>query len=118
MPSVALAIPMAPMPKKRPRFGAGAVYNDDKYSQWKRDFGLYCLGAVRTEGPFKVTILFYTRNGKMRPDIDNAAGAVLDALQEAGVIENDRHARELHAALRIGTPQIQVVIEPFPEVNR
>ena len=31
----------------------------------------------------------------MRPDLDNVGGAVLDALQDAGVIANDREAVRL-----------------------
>ena len=58
---------------------------------WKRDFGLqwgHCLTPIT--GRVCVDVVFYTKTGNSRSDIDNAYAAVADALQDCGQIANDR----------------------------
>lgn len=107
-----IVVPLPPMPKMRPRFGQGRAHNDERYSQWKRDFGVHCWGKPSLgAGPFGIHIQFETTTGRMRPDLDNAAGAVLDALQDAGVIGNDRDAVDLRAVItKRAVPQILITL--------
>ncbi len=62
--------------------------------QWKQDFGsLVCYGIAASypfETPLKqadIRIVFFGRHRNADPD--NLAGAILDALVDSGVIEND-----------------------------
>lgn len=50
-------------------------------------------GLKRMEGRLYVTMGFYVRKDR---DIDNMATSVLDALQRAGVFDNDKEVVELH----------------------
>jgi len=60
-----------------------------------------------------VTILLITKTGNMRPDIDNAAGGVLDAMQDAGIIGNDKQVRRITATVLRGEPRTVIHIEPM-----
>jgi Holliday junction resolvase RusA-like endonuclease len=107
MKSYTFTVPMKPAGKERPRFSNGNTYMPAKYMKWKKDFIAYCFAygnfpsfqALKCPICFSVT--FCTKTGKMRPDIDNAVGACLDAIQDTkdrrGLIANDRQVIELHA---------------------
>lgn len=82
-----------PMAKARPRFGQGYVHMPKPYVDWKYAFAArakWQYNGEPLEGRLSVDVVFATQTGSMRPDLDNAFGAVADALQEAGVIGNDR----------------------------
>jgi len=78
------------VPKARPRFSAGHTYLPAKYRDWKTQ-AIEALRAQRGELPTlskaAVTIVIYNQ---ARGDIDNIAGAVLDALVQAGILQDDR----------------------------
>ena len=92
--TLTLAFPdFKPMAKARPRFGQGYVHMPKPYVDWKYAFAARAKWQYNGEpivGLLSVDVVFKTQTGSMRPDLDNAFGAVADALQEAGVIGNDR----------------------------
>ncbi len=50
----------------------------------------------------------------MRPDLDNVGAACLDALQDAGVIENDRDAVRLTFILdKDKKPGIDITVDTY-----
>lgn len=114
MPLIFIAMP--PMGKARPRVTSGHAFMPTAYRKWKKDFATRAKFAWSPwpliAGEFRIKIIIGTISGKMRSDIDNAAGSVLDALQDAGLIANDRDCRELVARLiRTAQPGISVEAE-------
>jgi Holliday junction resolvase RusA-like endonuclease len=110
-------IPMAPMGKARPRVTKrGHAFMPRSYKKWKAEFGLRAKNAWQPwppiNGPFLIRITIGTKSGKMRSDLDNSAGSVLDALQDAGLIANDRDCRQLSARIIVTKqPGISVEVE-------
>lgn len=116
MDSVKFSLPFAVKAKPRPKVTrSGSVYYADaQYMQWRAMVLAEALvasaGRQFPNVPLKVDIVLYsdsfsvvvTRSDKdyqyVRPDTDNAAGAVFDAMQgkkgEKGLILNDRLVRE------------------------
>jgi Holliday junction resolvase RusA-like endonuclease len=94
---------MKPHAKDRARFHnvSGRHMVAPKFRQWRHEFVLMTrsqTGTGRREPitePIAVAVTYRTATGNMRPDVDNAAGAVLDALQDAGIIANDSQVRRL-----------------------
>lgn len=95
---------LKPMAKARPRLGQGYVHMPRPYVEWRYDFAMRCRLRFADEHgqlpqpiakPVAVAIQYRTTTGNMRPDIDNAAGACLDGLQEAGLLANDSQVRRL-----------------------
>lgn len=90
----------------------------DSYVKWKRQFGLHATMAwapwPNITGPFSIKIIIGTKSGKMRSDLDNSLGSVLDALQDVGLIANDRDCRQLSAKIIVTKqPGISVEVEPI-----
>ena len=84
-------IALPPKGKARPRVVRGHAYMPKDYMGWKKNFGLlwgHCLTPITCK--LCVDIVFYTKTGNSRSDIDNAYAAVADALQDCGQIANDR----------------------------
>jgi Holliday junction resolvase RusA-like endonuclease len=78
------------VPKARPRFSGGHTYLPAKYRHWKEK-AIEDLKAQKKELPTlsKASVTIVVHN-QARGDIDNIAGAVLDALVQAGVLQDDR----------------------------
>ena len=99
--SIILTIGMPPMGKARPRLGKHGVHMPKKYVQWKKLFG--SLAKLQTKesinGKFRINICICTKTGKMRSDVDNVAGSILDALQDVKIIGNDRDCTNLSISL-------------------
>jgi Holliday junction resolvase RusA-like endonuclease len=105
--------PVAPCAKPRPRFSSRGrhAYMPEAYRTWQRSFRAF-MPRRRIEGAVALSITFATKSGRMRPDLDNAAGAVMDALQP-DVIGNDRDVIELRArVVKSATPGIEVALRP------
>jgi Holliday junction resolvase RusA-like endonuclease len=104
MSKLFLVVPLAPQAKARPRVTRNGTYMPKAYQAWRSEF----VGWVNSQqwaevkGLFAVEFRFITKSGAMRPDLDNAAGACLDALQDAGVIDNDSACRRLVAEVAKG----------------
>jgi Holliday junction resolvase RusA-like endonuclease len=106
--SLHITIPGQPIGKGRPRFGNGRTFTPTKTRSWEAA----AVGHIRAQvcrgnpiaGPVSVSITaFFERPKRMltrkwpdknewhtaKPDADNVAKIVCDALQLAGVIEDD-----------------------------
>ena len=108
-------INLPPKGKARPRVCRGHAFMPKDYSAWKRDFGLqwgHCLTPITER--VQVDVVFFTKTGNSRSDIDNAYAAVADALQDCGQIANDRQIIKGSFDLRKATSDyIEVIIRPL-----
>lgn len=99
--SINMKVMVAPMPAPRPRLQMSGmfprVYNPPKYTKWKRDFALMVGNIGHITGPCRIYVEYHTL-AKSKPlgphtkqaDIDNFDKAFLDALQDNGLIDNDK----------------------------
>ena len=112
-------IPWRGKPKPRPRFTSDTehkAYNPDDYMAWKENIAELMLvkGLPSAHGKVRLDLLFRSENVNVRvipiigdrqrakyvmADIDNLSGGIMDALQDAGTIGNDRNVLELHATI-------------------
>jgi Holliday junction resolvase RusA-like endonuclease len=84
------------------------------YSKWKKDFGRLWGNCSPLTERVCVDVVFYTKTGNSRSDIDNAYAAVADALQDCGQIANDRQIIKGSFDLRKGkSDYIEVIIRPL-----
>lgn len=107
-------IEIKPMPKKRPVVTGKNTYMPPDYVAWKKDFGLQLKSALnrakleKFRGRIQMGIVFEkdkisvmisdTEDGRFgTADLDNLCGAVMDAAQDYGVIDNDRNVVALGA---------------------
>ena len=128
---IAFAVPVAPQPQPRPRFFV-------KYKGTKHRVGVYTPGDVksyknylalvaRTEalrcgieepaaGPVGITIVFGlgSRPSVSRPDLDNLAKAVIDALTGV-IIQDDPQIVEAHLYKTGGAERVEVAVEFLSE---
>lgn len=76
--------------------GKGGVCRTDRYETWFRAAGnmINAQRPGRIDGCYALSLTINRR--RTRIDLDNAVKAVSDALQECGVIDNDRLAEEIH----------------------
>lgn len=97
MKSLAVRIDGKPTPKARPRFSRGRVYTP-RESQLAEELVASLLALkMRQLGPAEVGVtLTFGFSSRKSGDLDNCAKLVLDAMQMARVIDNDRQVRELH----------------------
>ena len=98
-------IPITPMPTPRPRLGRGGAYNPKSYSDYKKSLILYIKSLNIDKGDYDyIHARFYIPFPKNTPekrkiedlplktnfDCDNVIKGLCDALEQSGVIENDR----------------------------
>lgn len=133
-----VSVPIEPKPKPRPRVALrgkfATAYTPAKAKRWESQFSLFCLPhspAVPLAGPVHVTIQFVKRRPKRlmrkrdldgliwcsgKPDIDNLAKAVLDALNRSGRWwKDDAQVTRLIAtkayAEKDGDPRVELWVE-------
>lgn len=109
-----LTIPFAGKPKARPRVDGTNTHMPPDYLEWKdrvAEFvGYSGLRKRAMQGDVQVAMVFHsdhvdveilpsttTRPRGVRGDLDNLASGMLDALQDAGLIANDRHVMTMRA---------------------
>jgi Holliday junction resolvase RusA-like endonuclease len=139
-PLLAAFIPGDPVPFARPRFNHGRAFQSPEYAAWKRGAALILRAAMagrpRIERqPLYLVVEVYHSRPTARPehvdadewrlglaawaitrsDTDNHVKAVGDALQDGGVIEDDRWIARIEAssqyAPRGGRAGVNVVLE-------
>ena len=101
-----LSIPLPPKGKARPIVTRHNTYMPHDYQQWRREFAAHAREQARGNpalGWFAIGLTVGTPKGRMRPDLDNVLAAVLDALQDAEVIANDRMCWEVMHVRRAKT---------------
>lgn len=115
MKRLTVTIPGAPVPASRPRVTRNGTYNAPRYKQWLSDASWWLragaidqLGAVPmwTE-PVSVTLTFC--GARKNADIDNLQKGVFDAMQQAGVIVDDKQVIRVAAWKVEGKPQSTTV---------
>lgn len=106
MSATRFIIPWSGIPKPRPRVTENGTYMPKRYTDWKENVAEWAALAKipKHDGPLAVNLRFNkgevvveieympddeVRNG-VQGDIDNLAGGTYDALQDAGIIENDK----------------------------
>jgi Holliday junction resolvase RusA-like endonuclease len=77
-------------PKARPRLGRGGVHLPANYRDWKEDAIAQLLSQSRPTCPIDKAEVSIEIGGKQRGDLDNIAGAILDALVQSGILLDDR----------------------------
>ena len=115
-----ISLPMPPSMNAlwRSRRGGGGgrvrVYRDPRYTRWLRDAGVHWLqqrppGFETIPGPFEATIQL----GKLRlnADADNRIKPTLDALEQMGVVANDKFCRRITVERGFTHEGIIVVID-------
>ena len=116
-----LFIPVRAIPKERPKVHRGGAHYSKRYVEFRenvvrslREQGVELSGIdypVSMEVSFKtngfhlqlrpVSTIYggIARPTHVRGDADNLAGGVMDALEDGGVLMNDKHVLELHTQL-------------------
>ena len=100
MRSISLALDIRPCAKARPRVTRNGCFMPKPYVLWRKEFVRQMKAqwdGVPLVGRLEVTARFECKKS-LRPDLDNAIGAVLDALQDAGTVPNDSAVRVLHVS--------------------
>ena len=112
-------LPWRGKPKPRPRFSSTSshkAYNPAEYTDWKEDIAEFVdlSGVPSVHGPCRLDLLFRSQNVNVRvipiigerrramyvtADIDNLSGGIMDALQDAMILDNDRDVYELRAVI-------------------
>jgi len=110
---------MKPMGKARPRFGKGRAFMPPKYMKWKREFITRLRLATGPQDPlvgtFALAVTITRKSGKMKSDLDNVAGSILDALQDGSFIVNDRDCRSLNISMAKSKQEgIAIALESIP----
>jgi Holliday junction resolvase RusA-like endonuclease len=119
-------IPWRGKPKPRPRVTRHGTHNPREYTEWKGNVAEYIAAATREkfEGPVKVSMEFYSdevaviiqeytsadsaqmvRAKYVTADIDNLVGGVMDAMQDSGLIENDKQVVNVSALVSLRWPE-------------
>lgn len=125
MIDVLACIEIEPKGKARPRVTkTGRAFMPPEYMQWKKRVGFLLLehrnkAALPITGPIRVSTMFYTPTGNCRSDMDNAHAAVLDALQDAGWIVNDRQVKVgIYSIEQRSTPMLAIHIQSIPNPTK
>lgn len=110
---IELYLPYPPSANRLWAYGRGRVFKSDEYKNWLNDAGLMLNtqhpGTVL--GPYKLAIQL--RQGGTRIDLDNAVKPINDLLQKSGVIENDKHCKQISLRwVTSGYDGLHVRVEP------
>lgn len=107
-----VVIEQAPVPASRPRVSKWGVYYSDTYKKWKaaaaRDFPTGPIMVLK--GPLAVTLeVVCKRPQKLTSsipvgDVDNYAKAALDAVNDAGLWDDDKQVVSLRVSKRYAEP--------------
>jgi Holliday junction resolvase RusA-like endonuclease len=120
---ITVRLPIKPTGKARPRVTSHGTYMPKRYEEWRAMVRLHAhlqlprSTAIPLACPVAFRCTFSTPSGKIRPDLDNAVGAILDAIQVPpaggwGLIANDRQVRSITAEITTGDDCITFTIAP------
>lgn len=88
IPYIEIFLPGRAVGKARPRFSKGKIYTADRYGDWKKEAIAHIKSLNLPTAPKPCAIECYFINF-LSSDADNLQGSVLDALVQAGCLEND-----------------------------
>ena len=108
------------IPKARPRgLSTGRHYLPDNYRDWKAN-AIWELRQQHHGSPIAVPVAIeITLIGKhsRRGDADNIAGAILDAMVQAGIIKDDNLTRIPSLSIKLiysgDPPETLIKVEPY-----
>ena len=110
-----IRLPIRGMPKKRPKVTRNGTYMPKEYVQWKKDVAAEMVAAgveqAGIEMPIELEVVFgedyiefqlfpyeaHKRAKHVTADIDNLVGGLMDALEQGGVIANDKQIVRIKA---------------------
>lgn len=111
-----IVIPWPGKPKARPRVTSNGTFMPPEYMEWKQNIvDLLAYDKRIVEGYCHLEMEFtklevfvrvipitydYQRDKGVRGDLDNLVGGVMDALQDAGLIDNDERVVGIDASIR------------------
>lgn len=78
------------VPKARPRVTRKGTFLPQRYRDWKEKAIASLLSQRTKYEPLEKVTISIELYGAARGDLDNIAGAILDALVQAGIIKDDR----------------------------
>jgi crossover junction endodeoxyribonuclease RusA len=115
---IEVLLPLPPSVNRLWRTSKGGImYRSDEYMQWRKvamwEAAAQAKGA-RIEGLFKVT-LRVARPDRRRRDLDNLLKAVLDAVDQAGLVRDDADCDWIDARWTKGGPECYVLLEDLEE---
>jgi Holliday junction resolvase RusA-like endonuclease len=120
MEKLQYTLPIDPYPTSRPRLGKHGAYNTSKYTKYKNDLILLMKSLhIPKEDYSYVRIHFYFPYPSSTPkkdriekapmrykyDVDNLIKAIFDALQQSGIVEDDRVISGVYAEKLFTTNQ-------------
>lgn len=97
--------------------GTGRVYRSGDYEAWHGPAAWEArlqAGPQKIRGKFKITVEF-VRPDKRHRDLDNLLKALLDCLQHAGVITNDKNCVEISAKWVEEGPPCHITLEELED---
>lgn len=123
---IKIVAPIEPVAWPRPQFNSrtGAVYNSERYSDYKDALKIFAAQAMRGRPPLTGEVKLYAEFFKRKPrpnprakcqvsfvgDTDRYLNAVLDAL-EGICYFNDRQIIDVRGVKIFGEPQVKIEVE-------
>lgn len=80
----------AVVPKARPRVTRRGTFLPQRYRDWKQQAIAALVSQKTISEPLEKVTISIELYGSHRGDLDNIAGAILDALVQSGIILDDR----------------------------
>jgi len=113
--AVELELPLPISTNELWRPAGGKMIKTARYETWFRDAGnmINQQRAMKISGPYAMTLVINRRRTGI--DLDNAVKAASDALQENGVIENDRLAQRITLSWSDDVAGMRVTVEKWKE---
>lgn len=90
--------------KRDTKDNIGGIIRQLSSQKWTKGKGLFPM-----EGNLSVSMVFSIRLRMMSRDLDNMATTILDALQDSGIIENDRFVMKLATEKRKGEDDVSKI---------
>jgi len=115
---IILSLPFPPSMNRLWRSAKGGkVYRSPEYQKWKEIAAWEAISQTRPariKGKFKISIRFVRPDARHR-DLDNLLKSLLDCLQSAGVVTNDKNCEWIDARWVSEGPPCEVTLEELSD---